>query len=173
MNKCGKIANGTNGNKEHSIETNGISIVHRNAPSGDVGNILQKKNKLMNGLGHKQIIRIPGVGNFRDIGGFSTCLGSRVRRHLVFRSGCPGGLSEEGKRSLQKLGIKEIYDLRRVKEVKSHMAENSVYEAWLSSVNGPYRSIIPIFRDEDGSPGNLARMLRLNQYASSSTEVRS
>ena len=124
-------------------------------------------------MGSQQIIHVPGVANFRDIGGFSAQFGYHVRRGLIYRSGCLEGLTEDGKTILESLGIKDVFDLRRVEEISEHAVQNSVYETWLYSPDGPTRHIFPIFRDDNGSPSDLARMLRLKEYASNSTEVSS
>ena len=118
----------------------------------------------------RSLIRVSGVSNFRDIGGYTTCSGHHIRRGLIFRSADPGGLTTEGKAKLQALRICKVFDLRREEEVKDHIVNNSVYERWLSSPNGPERLITPIFRDDDFTPEALAQ--RFRGYSDRSTEVR-
>lgn len=112
---------------------------------------------------------IDGVCNFRDIGGYATFSVHHVRRNLIFRSGDPSGLTADGKDKLQALGIRKVFDLRRVEEIKDHTVKDSVYERWLSATNGPRRFIIPIFQDDDLSPEALAE--RLVGYSGESTDV--
>ena len=131
----------------------------------------KKQRKIKSFLGRQQIISIPGVANFRDIGGYPLQFENHVRRRLIYRSGCLEGLTEDGKTQLESLGVKKIFDLRRIEEISEHTVQNSVYRAWLSPPDGPTRHILPIFRDDNGSPSDLARMLRLKEYASNSTEV--
>ena len=72
---------------------------------------------------------------------------------------------------MEQLGIQKVFDLRRIEEIREHAVRDSVYEAWLDSPEGPERRIVPIFRGDNGAPSDLARMLRLKEYASNSTEV--
>ena len=62
--------------------------------------------------------RIPlqGSANFRDIGGYSTTAGDRVRRGVVFRSGSLDELSEDDVPVLRSLGVRAVADLRREPE---------------------------------------------------------
>ena len=112
-----------------------------------------------------------GVCNFRDIGGYPTSPSSWIRCNFIFRSGDLSGLTADGKTKLQALGINKIFDLRRVEEIKGRVVEDSMYERWLCSPNGPDRYIIPILRDNDFTPEALAQ--RLVGYSDESTEVRS
>ena len=108
--------------------------------------------------------------NFRDIGGYPTLTGSKIRRNLIFRSGDLSGLTPEGKNKLQELGIGRIFDLRRIEEIKDNRRDDSVYERWLSSSRGPVRSKVPILQDEDFTPEALAK--RLIGYSDENTKVR-
>ncbi len=50
-------------------------------------------------------VDIPGISNFRDIGGLPTINGEQIRRGLVFRSADPCKATEEGmKKMSQDLG---------------------------------------------------------------------
>ena len=59
-----------------------------------------------------RILEVDGVVNFRDIGGYHTADGHRVRTGLIYRSGALGGITEKGMATLQGLGIKLVCDLR-------------------------------------------------------------
>jgi protein-tyrosine phosphatase len=59
-----------------------------------------------------RILDIDGVFNFRDIGGYHTADGRRVRTGLVYRSGALNALTDTGLAKLQELGIKLVCDLR-------------------------------------------------------------
>lgn len=111
---------------------------------------------------------LPGVRNFRDIGGSPQFSGSCIRRGLVFRSAEPSALTTESKAKLQAFGIRKIFDLRRTEEVANYAGE-SVYETWLASGKGPERSIVPVFQDDDFAPEALAR--RLLGYSDETTKV--
>lgn len=62
--------------------------------------------------------RVPlqGSANFRDIGGYPTAAGCRVRRGVVFRSGSLDELSEDDVPVLRSLGVCAVADLRREPE---------------------------------------------------------
>lgn len=120
---------------------------------------------------HTSFINIEGVKNVRDIGCYPVSCGVPVRRKLVYRSGYLDDLTEEGQLQIQKLGIKKIFDLRSFLGVDRSKKENSQYECWLASSNGPERIVVPVFRDEDFAPEALA--VRFKDYASKGTEARS
>ena len=63
-----------------------------------------------------RILEVDGVVNFRDIGGYHTADGHRVRTGLIYRSGALGGITEKGMATLQGLGIKLVCDLRSDEE---------------------------------------------------------
>ncbi len=63
-----------------------------------------------------RIIEVEGVFNFRDIGGYHTADGRRVRSGLIYRSGALGNVTEAGLAKLQELGIKLVCDLRSDEE---------------------------------------------------------
>jgi protein-tyrosine phosphatase len=64
-----------------------------------------------------RIVPLESVANFRDIGGYLTGAGRRVRRGLVFRSGSLAHLSERDVVYLHQLGLKLVCDLRGMEEV--------------------------------------------------------
>lgn len=55
--------------------------------------------------------------NLRDIGGYLTADGRRVRRNLVYRSDVLNPLNNEDLRKLGQLGLKRDYDLRTTDEI--------------------------------------------------------
>ncbi|HEY5877360.1 MAG TPA: tyrosine-protein phosphatase [Nakamurella sp.] len=61
-------------------------------------------------------IVIAGLPNLRDIGGWATSDGGRVRRGMAYRSVELGRLGPDGVRSLAALGIRTVYDLRTAAE---------------------------------------------------------
>ncbi|MBZ0286357.1 MAG: tyrosine-protein phosphatase, partial [Anaerolineae bacterium] len=64
-----------------------------------------------------RILQVEGVANFRDVGGYKTADGRRVRRGLVFRSGTLAYLTNDGLQKLSDLGIKLVCDLRGADEL--------------------------------------------------------
>jgi protein-tyrosine phosphatase len=62
------------------------------------------------------VVPLQGGSNFRDLGGHRTADGRTVRRGTVFRSAHLGGLTDEDRQALGKLGVRTIVDLRGVSE---------------------------------------------------------
>jgi protein-tyrosine phosphatase len=62
------------------------------------------------------VVPLEGGSNFRDLGGYATSDGRRVRRGTVFRSAHLGGLTEADRGRLAELGVRTIVDLRGVGE---------------------------------------------------------
>ena len=62
------------------------------------------------------VVPLQGGSNFRDLGGYRAADGRMVRRGAVFRSAHLGGLTNEDRRQLGKLGVRTIVDLRGVDE---------------------------------------------------------
>lgn len=105
------------------------------------------------GLPHAgPFISIPGVLNFRDIGGFP--IASRpdkmVRRGIIFRSSEPSKAKDSGVDRIQQLGIKQVYDLRSPQELL--LAHNPPVRDW----EGVEKVFAPVFLDEDYSPEAIA-----------------
>jgi len=64
-----------------------------------------------------EAVTVDGAPNFRDIGGYETADGRRVRSGRLFRSGMLVGVSDEGVATLDALGIRTVVDLRTQVEV--------------------------------------------------------
>lgn len=68
-------------------------------------------------------VPLDGCVNFRDLGGYRTDDGRRVRWGRVFRSGHMANLSESGKRDFAALGIRAVCDFRMAEEREAENAE--------------------------------------------------
>lgn len=62
------------------------------------------------------VVPLEGGSNFRDLGGYRTADGRRVRRGAVFRSAHLGTLTAADGAAVGKLGVRTIVDLRGVNE---------------------------------------------------------
>src|SRR5262245_34837062 len=62
------------------------------------------------------VVPLQGGSNFRDLGGHRTGDGRTVRRGAVFRSAHLGGLTDQDRGWLSRLGVRTIVDLRGVNE---------------------------------------------------------
>ncbi|KAJ2897902.1 putative tyrosine phosphatase protein [Zalerion maritima] len=104
---------------------------------------------------------VGGIANFRDIGGYQSTLLSVngnpkvVRRGLVFRCADPSGVTDEGIETMNRLGIRKVYDLRSNAEV----SKPGKVREW----EGAERVYLPVFLDEDYSPQAIAE--RWHNYA--------
>ena len=114
---------------------------------------------------------IDGVANFRDIGGYSAGNGNIVRRNFIYRSADMKKLTPAGRAALEKLSIRDIFDLRSTVEVQKAKLGNgeAVLDVWKQSARGPSVHLVPIFDEQDYSPESLAK--RFKDYASEGTEV--
>jgi protein tyrosine/serine phosphatase len=66
-----------------------------------------------------RLVPLDGPANFRDLGGYETDHGKRVRSGLVFRSDSLSFMSEEDVRHVTEvLGLRTVIDLRAGKEVE-------------------------------------------------------
>jgi protein-tyrosine phosphatase len=68
-------------------------------------------------ISHRHI-RIAGSPNLRDLGGYQTQCGRRVKFDRLFRSGQLTGVKTDGWEFLQSVNLTRIYDFRRPDEIK-------------------------------------------------------
>lgn len=61
-------------------------------------------------------VEIPGIENFRDLGGYLTQEGRQVKWGRLFRSGVVETLDGEAKNALQRMNISHIFDYRSLDE---------------------------------------------------------
>jgi|WetSurSiteA1Bulk_404760.scaffolds.fasta_scaffold08493_2 protein-tyrosine phosphatase len=64
-------------------------------------------------------VKLDGQPNFRDLGGYSTTDGRRIRRGQIYRSGQLSSLSDQDLATLEKLKIRTVVDLRGTSEVQT------------------------------------------------------
>lgn len=63
-----------------------------------------------------RVVPIEGTWNFRDVGGYRTASGSRVKRRLLYRSDALHRLTRYGRKSLEALQLRTVCDLRMPNE---------------------------------------------------------
>lgn len=114
-------------------------------------------------------VPVPGVPNFRDLGGHPTSQnGKIVRKGLIYRCGEPSAITEDGIKKMQELGVKKAYDLRSTPEIeKAKRAGYGTETEW----EGCERCFVPVFKETEYDPETVA--LRFRHYASEGTEVSS
>ena len=64
-------------------------------------------------------VKLDGQPNFRDLGGYATTDGRRIKRGQIYRSGQLSTLSEQDLATLEKLKIRTVVDLRGTSEVQT------------------------------------------------------
>ena len=93
----------------------------------------------------RDVLMLEGVLNFRDIGGYATADGGRVRCGRMFRSAAFAEATEDDRRRLDALGLKLVYDLRATAE------RGRRPQGWPAAGCGPEIAA----RDMQQSVGNL------------------
>ncbi|KAJ4350347.1 uncharacterized protein N0V89_008968 [Didymosphaeria variabile] len=108
---------------------------------------------------------IPGLSNFRDIGGWPLCTPShaptkRVRKGILFRGSDTNRITPEGEGKLRKLGIKTDFDLRS----KQQIEKTGGYR----EISGIERRWTPVFAEEQYT--EEAARKRYELYAGEGTD---
>lgn len=70
----------------------------------------------------RRLIPLEGGRNFRDLGGYLTSDGRRVKWRKLFRSGSMAGLTAADYGSLSSLSIKIVCDLRTAQEIEAELS---------------------------------------------------
>ncbi|EFR01437.1 hypothetical protein MGYG_04444 [Nannizzia gypsea CBS 118893] len=98
---------------------------------------------------------VEGVNNLRDVGGYTVSPTTSVRRNFIYRSAHLSSVTPTGAKTLvDELGISYIYDFRSDVEIDRYP---------LVDIPGTTCAHVPVFKDQDASPANLA--LRYKDYA--------
>lgn len=112
----------------------------------------------MKDLAEARRLPIAGARNLRDLGGYATIDGRRVRRGLVYRCGHPGGLTEDGRTALAALGLRAIVDLRGNSE-RAHTpfpAEvTAAARCWSRDHEGNMADFLTLLRNPVGSAAEM------------------
>ncbi|KAJ3318461.1 hypothetical protein HDU93_003887, partial [Gonapodya sp. JEL0774] len=111
--------------------------------------------------GAGRVIDVEGVQNFRHVGGYPTREGRVTRVGALWRSGHPGGVTENGVKVMLDRNIRTVFDLRSVGECKKYGTGEALFEKY-----GIKRVYAPAYLDEDYSP--MAMGMRFSLYASGS-----
>ncbi len=65
-------------------------------------------------------LKLEGVHNFRDFGGYSVSGGGRLKRGVLWRSGQHHGASDADLAQIAALGLADVFDLRSSRERETH-----------------------------------------------------
>lgn len=71
-------------------------------------------------MSQDRVLRLEGVHNFRDYGGYPVVGGGRLRRGMLWRSGQHHGATESDLARIAALNLASVFDLRSAKERTTH-----------------------------------------------------
>ena len=108
-------------------------------------------------------IYISGMTNCRDIGGYYTSYGGRVRQGFMYRTGNSDKITEDGKKTMLDLGMKTEIDLRDVDYKSESPAGNQIkyysyrmfyddYSNYVERNCESLKSTLRLFANEDNYP---------------------
>ncbi|KAJ3214792.1 hypothetical protein HK099_006668 [Clydaea vesicula] len=107
-----------------------------------------------------RVLTIPGVKNFRDVGGFPTVDGKIVKRGVLYRSAKIDDASAMGLTKINNLGIRYVIDLRS--NLEGGTSESDEEFSNFSKIH------LPIFNDDEFTPEVLKH--RWGLYATGTPE---
>lgn len=97
---------------------------------------------------YRRLLPLEGGSNFRDLGGYETEDGHRVKRGLLYRSGVMTSLTGEDEEWLSQLGVETVVDLRSSEELDLY-PNHWVEHADIDYVSHDY-SIMDMLPGENG-----------------------
>ena len=107
-----------------------------------------------------RLLPLEGGRNFRDLGGYKTSDGRRVRWGRVFRSGAMHRLTKQDYEYLSKLGISTGCDYRskaeREREPTRWLAEGAEYLSFPDPEESAGSSFMTVFQDPEVTPNKVA-----------------
>lgn len=95
-------------------------------------------------MGEDRILRLQGVHNFRDYGGYPVSGGGRLKRGLLWRSGQHHGASDEDLERISALNLTSVFDLRTSRERSAKPCRRPLgFEADVHLADDPARQHAP------------------------------
>lgn len=123
-----------------------------------------------------RMIEMDGGRNFRDVGGYRTADGHRVRWATLYRSGSLGSLTSSGRNKLQHLNVRAIIDLRMTDE-RHRDPDNWLATANLGYWTRDYRlggdgaSLAQVFKDPAKLTADSVRAAMIHGYRTMPKEL--
>mgnify|MGYP006280326469 FL=1 len=108
---------------------------------------------------YDRLLPLEGGSNFRDLGGYFTADGHRVRRGMVFRSGVMTGLTAADQDYLAGFGFRRVVDLRSSEErdlYPNHWARAQGIE--VAAHDYSIAEVVARMVDEDGEVRGMAAL---------------
>ena len=113
-------------------------------------------------------VPLSGQPNFRDLGGYATADGRRVKWGVVYRSGELSQLSKDDIAKLGRLGIKTVVDLRSPEEVKARgpgrLPSGAELVPMPISSSDMFAKLIPMFLQGDFSRVPADLLNKVNRH---------
>ena len=106
---------------------------------------------------------VPGLSNFRDIGGWPISSTSHVRKGVVYRGSDTNRVTPDGEKKLRELGVRTDFDLRSTQQIQK--------TGGYKEIDGIDRKWLPVFEDEQYT--EEAAKKRYELYAGEGTNVQS
>lgn len=113
-----------------------------------------------------RLVSIPGARNLREMGGYPTRDGRRVRRGMLYRGGHPGDVTAEHLEGFERLGLRAILDLRTTEERAEHPWSErlrAMLEYWAREYSLSAGEILRILRDPSAR-ADIMRDRMLDSY---------
>ena len=112
-----------------------------------------------------EAVTVDGAPNFRDVGGYETSDGRRVRSGRIFRSGMLAGVTDEGVTTLGALGIRTVVDLRTQAEVDAFGPDRLPDETRVVQIRFPSAGADPMVTEalETGHFPYLPNLVSVNR----------
>lgn len=110
----------------------------------------------------ERVLRLEGGRNFRDMGGYPTTDGRRLKWKRLFRSGGMAGLTEADYQRLAGLGVRAIIDLRTTREREAHphdWARMRAGDYWARDYHMSFGDLRAIIASEAAGPAARAAMV--------------
>jgi protein-tyrosine phosphatase len=109
---------------------------------------------------------VPGGLNFRDVGGYATVDGRRVRYGQLFRSGLMSGFEDGAVGEIAALGVRSVCDLRAREERDQHpshwLTGREIHQSVREDSDGS-GDLLEFYRSVEAEPGS-AREIMLRGY---------
>ncbi len=159
------LGRGADPNYQNRRQWNALHVAYyRQPPMPSVIEALIAAGADENALEHKgrkpaELLRRPleGQPNFRDLGGYETADGRKIRRGLLFRSGELPRLTDADVATLEKLKVKTVVNFLTEKEIESH--GNDRLPQGVAAVS------LPIAGGDPTDGGMAAEILKARQKA--------
>ncbi len=115
----------------------------------------------------RRVLELEGGRNFRDLGGYRTADGQRVKWGMVYRSGSPAGLTPADVEKLHEMGIRSFCDFRandeRATEPNPYVTAYDDVEYWSRDYDMQSGDMLAALFGDDATP-EKTRAVMIENY---------